>query len=273
LHGQLTSEAAGSGLNSHHVPQKGLSGAIVRFLKELADELAASGEWTDDPAGQAVARALAERAQKNEQVTENDLSAILLSSEAHTEEGGVHTAQGAGPIRLALATNPRRKRLMLARRKTIGWIAASGIPGSKKVASFLSVSPQRGNWKIFLADVKRSFTDERLAFTHNAKPVDDTAVDLLLADAEREGAGAGAAAEEHLQSRLVRPTTALLHRAVKSSYFTDKSVVKEVLNQSGFGSKAGRARALSELDAYFRESWQQFRDPIDVDYPTEEADE
>ena len=271
LHGSLTEEAAGSGLHSHHVPPKGLGKAISTFLTDLAAELRSSEEWKVDPAGKAVADAVDVRAQENMAVSENDLSAILLSEKAHTATGGVHTIEGSGPIRMALATNPRRKRLMLARRKTLTWIANSGLPGAKKVASYLSVSPRGGNWAIFLADVKRSLTDEAVAGEHGIKPSEVTAVDLLLADAKKDGVEADTAAADFLETRVVRATDAVLHRAVKSAYFTEKTMVKEVMDKVGFGSASERASALKSLDGFFRASWQQYRENIVVNYPTDES--
>ena len=254
-----------SGGESHHVPAKGLGTGIGRFLEQVAAALR-SGEWQDDPAAAAVAKAFEDRASHNMATAEEPgigLSAVLLSPEAHTEAGGVHTVEGSGPVLLAIATNPARRRMALVRRRTVTKIGP--------VATYLSVNPQVGSWLLFIADARRLLSDPTFTVQHSIPPSTIRAVDLILDEAQREFMDAEESASQFLEDRVVKRTNAVLYKSVGDGYRAGKTTVKEAMERVNYGSSAGRSAALSSLDGHYGSSWAPFREPIVVDYPPAET--
>jgi hypothetical protein len=221
-----------------------------------------SGEWQGDPAAEAVAEAFEARAVSNianAREPGEDLSAMLLSPEAHTEAGGVHTIEGSGPVLLSIATNPAKRRMLLVRRRTLSKIGA--------VATYLAVNPQVGSWLIFIADARRILSDPTFTVQHNIPPSKVRAVDEILDDAQRDFMDADEAASQFLEDRVVKGTNAVLYKAVGEGYRNGKATVRDAMEGANYGTPSGRADALSSLDGYYGATWAQFRDPIDVDYP------
>jgi hypothetical protein len=246
---------------SHHVPAKGLGTGIGQFLDEVANKLK-GGEWKGDPAAEAVAQEFAARSVSNRQAAREpalDLSAILLCPEAHTEDNGVHTVEGSGPVLQALATNTKGRAIVLVKRRTQTLING--------VASYISVNPQIPSWRLFLADVHRAINDVGFRNQHAMKPSDEKAVDLILEHAEKEFMDAEEDAQSFLDDRVGKRTNKVLDRAVSDAYQAGKRTVRGAMDRAQDGTPEGRSAALSSLDGHFGSSWAQFRDPIDVSYP------
>jgi hypothetical protein len=247
-----------AGGESHHVPAKGLGSGVGRFLMQVAAGLR-SGEWKGDPAAEAVAAAFEARATENLAAAAEpgkDLSAILLSPEAHTAAGGVHTVEGAGPVLLAVATNPAKQRVLVVRRRTLSKIGG--------VATYLAVNPQIGSWLIFIADARRMLADPTFTVQHNLPPSKVRAADEILDEAEREFMDADEDASQFLEDRIVKKTNQVLYKAVGEGYRNGKATVANAMERVNYGTPSGRAEALASLDGHFGASWAQFRDPIDV---------
>jgi hypothetical protein len=241
---------------SHHVPAKGLGTGIAQFLDEVANSLRA-GEWQGDPAAEAVASAFSDRANDNRAAAAKPaegLSAILLCPEAHTEEGGVHTVEGSGPVLAALAANSAGRAIVQVKRRT-----ASQIAG---VASFIAVNPQIASWRLFLADVRRAVDDPGFRNHPGVAPGDQRAADLILDQAQKEFMDIDESSHKFLEDRVLKRTNEVLDRGVGDAYTSGKATVSAAMNRANDGTPEGRKAALSSLDGHFGSSWGQFRKPI-----------
>ncbi|MEK6279390.1 MAG: hypothetical protein AABN95_03475 [Acidobacteriota bacterium] len=242
---------------SHHVPAKGLGSGIGQFLDQVASELQ-TGEWKDDPEAAAVASAFATRATENQAAAAPpgpDLSAMLMSPEGHTKEGGVHTIEGSGPILAALALDPA---VVQVKRRTETKI--------ESVTSYLAVNPQIASWRLFLADIRRALDDPGFQNQAHLPPSDVRAVELILAQAQKDFMTAEKSAKKFLQARVVDRTNEVLDRSVGDAYINGKATVAAAMERAKDGTPEGRKAALSSLDAFYKSSWRQFREPIKVEW-------
>lgn len=241
---------------SHHVPAKGLGSGIAQFLNGVASALR-SGEWADDPDAQALADAYSARAAANRTAATPPgvgLSAILVSPDAHTQDGGVHTVEGSGPVLAGIATNPAGRLIVVVKRRT-----ASEIGG---ITSYIAVNPQIPSWRLFLADVRRAVDDPSFRNRPDVPPDRVEAVELVMERAQREFMDAGETSRQFLQDTVVNPTNVILDRGVGDAYQTGKRTVSAAMDRANDGTPAGRASALSSLDGFFGSSWAPFRRPI-----------
>ncbi len=246
---------------SHHVPAKGLGSGISQFLGEIVTELR-QGEWKNDPAAQAVADAFEDRSTENGRVAKEPaekLSAILVRPEAHTEDGGVHTIEGSGPVLLAIAENPRGRAIVVVKRRTQTKIGA--------IASYIAVNPQIRSWRLFLADIHRAINDPQFRNLHSMPPGTERGVDLILSEAEKEFMDADESSERFLQDRVVARTNKILDISVSHGYKNGKATITTAMTRANDGTPEGRQAALSSLDGHFGSSWAQFRKSIRVSFP------
>jgi hypothetical protein len=243
-------------VESHHVPPKGLGTAIASFLEDVASELT-TGEWKGNRTAAAIAKACADRAKENRPVAKapaENLSAILMDAKAHTEEEGVHTVEGAGPVLKKLAENPAEDEIVLVKRQTESEIKALG---------YISVNPRISSWRIFLADIRRSIDDPSFKSRPGEAPnVDEQAVDLILASAEKKFMDAEQTAEEFLTEQVLDRVNEVLAKAVDHAYRAGTTTVEAALKGADIGTPKGRKKALADLRGYFTDSWSQFRNPI-----------
>jgi hypothetical protein len=181
----------------------------------------------------------------------------MLCPEAHTEAGGVHTVEGSGPVLIDIASNPVGRAIVAVKRRT-----ESKILG---VASYLAVNPQIRSWELYVADIRRALSDPNFRNEHHMPPGTQTAVEMILVEAEKEMQDAGESAHEFLHDRVVKRTNAILDRAVGDAYKTGKSTVAAAMDRANDGTPEGRKLALNSLDGHFGSTWRQFRQPID--YP------
>jgi len=242
---------------SHHVPARALGTAISQFLYDVADRLR-KGSWKGNATAARIAKAFETRAEENAAAAKSPglkLSAILVDESAHRGEEGVHKIEGTGPVLETLAKNPAEEEIVLVKRQT-----ATQIRG---VASYVSVNPQTASWRIFLADIRRSF-DEKNFVSDPKQPRKETEpVELIMATAEKKFLDAERTADEFLTDEVVDRTNQVLDRGVDHAYEAGSTTVMAAITRAKVGTPKGRQQASSDLRGVFGRTWDQFRGPIE----------
>jgi hypothetical protein len=243
----------GEKAESHHVPARALGVAIADFLDDMAGALR-KGKWKANPTAQGMAKEYADRAASNRAAAKSPgfgLSAMLVDASAHREDEGVHTVEGSGPVLQDLASSAGKDQIVIVKRKT-----ETEING---VTSYVSVNPRTENWRLFLAEIRRSMTQPGFQNKPNIPPGEQKAVELIIVQAEEEFVAADEETEVFLQTHVLDRTNRVMNRAVTHAYTAGRSTMSAALERAKVGTPGGRAAALSSLDYHFTDSWEQFR--------------
>lgn len=248
------------GGESHHVPAKALGTGIASVLEDVAASLR-RGDWKDDQAAKAAARALSKRAKDNRAMAKppgDGLSAILLSPGSHKGDAGVHSTASA-PILAKLAKNPAADAILLCKRTTAKKIGS--------LSSFISVNPQIPGWRAFLADVRRRLDDKKFKSDPTTARNIDSAAELLLQDAEAEFKKSDESSDEYIQSNVIERVNETIDKAPEYGFTMGSAIVAHAMKTAKDGTPQGQKAALGDLRTSYEETWQPFRDEIVVDWP------
>lgn len=260
-------EYPGLKLESHHVPAKAVGTAIANFLDDVASRLRKK-PWADNDAAQAAAAAIENRAENNRNAAKapgNRLSAILLSEASHRGEEGAHSIEGSASALAALKDDPGEAQIVFVKRKTLRKLKDGG-------ETFLSVNPQQGAWRIFLADIHRAISDTSfvsdptLARGADEKTpstqADKSAAELIIQEAQEEFLAAEEVSDQYMREQIVERVDKVIDRAVWNAYVLGKTSVKSAMDNGNEGTPKKRKEALAALDTYHRDSWGQFSKAI-----------